>query len=38
LMKDENKRKQMAQAAKKIANPQADLKIAEKLIQTAQKQ
>ncbi len=32
LMKDENKRQKMAEACKAIANPQADLKIAEKLI------
>jgi len=35
LMKDENKRRQMAKACKRIANPKADLKIAEKLLKLA---
>ena len=33
LIKDENKRQQMTKAAKKLAHPQAALKIAQKLIQ-----
>ncbi|MBN2183383.1 MAG: undecaprenyldiphospho-muramoylpentapeptide beta-N-acetylglucosaminyltransferase [Sedimentisphaerales bacterium] len=38
LMKDDKKRQQMAKAAKSMANPQADLNIAEKLIKIIQKQ
>jgi len=33
LMKDEKKRKKMAEACKRIANPEASLRIAKKLLE-----
>ncbi len=38
LMKDENKRQKMAEACQTVAKPQAELKIAEKLIDITEKQ
>jgi UDP-N-acetylglucosamine:LPS N-acetylglucosamine transferase len=37
LMKDEDKRRQMAEACQAVARPEADVKIAERLLEIAKK-